>query len=256
MNPADFQFDFVDAPHPSHPAFGVDIFFPPPNYTFWKGVDPSSVEDAHRWLRAYFDAHGTYDAVMCFSQGCALISSFVLHHNNEDPGEPLPFRAAVFICGGIPLQMLADLGLPVSEHAWTINKATGKQLHELAGSAADEIRALIAAGRNTEHKGLWDKTERLQHDVQDRNFPPDASDVFGLDLTRFPDGLKIDMPTVHVYGIKDPRYPASIQLAHFSNPDRRRVFDHGGGHEIPRTTAVSQKIASLLIWLQGELGVI
>jgi hypothetical protein len=61
----------------------------------------------------------------------------------------------------------------------------------------------------------------------------------------------MDIPTVHIYGIKDPRYPASIQLAHFSNENNRKVFDHKGGHEIPRTTIVSQTIAGMVEWL-GE----
>lgn len=190
---------------------------------------------------------------MCFSQGCALISSFIVYHNNETPDEPLPFRGAIFISGGIPLQMLADLGMFIPKKAWAINDATGKQLQEIAGSAGAEIKALMAAGRNSKHKGLWDKTELLQHDIRDQNFTTDPSDVFGLDITRFPEGIKISIPTVHVYGIKDPRYPASVQLAHFSSAERRQVFDHGGGHEIPRTTVVSEKIASLIKWLEQQI---
>jgi hypothetical protein len=31
------------------------------------------------------------------------------------------------------------------------------------------------------------------------------------------------------------------------------VYDHGGGHEIPRTTEVSNRIAELVMELVGEL---
>ena len=199
-----------------------------------------------------------YDAVLCFSQGCAVISSFILHHNNEHPEQSLPFKAAVFICGGIPLDTLSHMGLPVPPAAWEINNATGQQLHKKAGAAGEEIKALMKSGnaRQAMGRGLWDRTDGLIHQVpgnyDPHRLPPSLlqTDVYGLDVTRFPHCLKINIPTVHIYGIKDPRYTSSMQLAHFCAADKRKVYDHGGGHEIPRTTKVSEHIAGLLRWLQ------
>ncbi|KAL2061148.1 hypothetical protein VTL71DRAFT_7421 [Oculimacula yallundae] len=255
LDPSRFTFDFIDAPFPSPPAFGVEVFFPPPNYTFWTGIDPVSVLETHQWLSALFASRAPYDAVMCFSQGCSLISSFILHHNNERPEEALPFKGAIFICGGLPLQILGDLGLPVPERAWDINAKSGKQLAEVAASASGEIEKLLKTKNGTGNlrQGLWDNTDDLSHDVTNRNFPDDPSDVFGLDMEAFPEGLKIGIPTVHLFGIKDPRYPASIQLAHFSRAAKRRTFEHGGGHDIPRTTVVSNQIAELIVWLEEQI---
>lgn len=53
---------------------------------------------------------------------------------------------SVVICGRIPLQMHADLGY-LSNKAWAINNASGKQLNEVAGSAGAEIKALMVTGR-------------------------------------------------------------------------------------------------------------
>ena len=156
------------------------------------------------------------------------------------------------------------MGLPVPRAAWEINKSTGQQLHKKAGAAGEEIKALIKSGkvRQAMNRGLWDGTEGLSHqlpgpggssrnDYDPLRLPPSLQpkNVYGLDYTRFPRCLKIDIPTVHIYGIKDPRYTSSMQLAHFCAEDKRRVFDHGGGHEIPRTTKVSDQIAELLRWL-------
>ncbi|KAI4166337.1 MAG: hypothetical protein LQ342_000227 [Letrouitia transgressa] len=247
ISPDKHTFDFVDAPFDSPPAAGVEAFFKPPNYAFWKGVDPAAVRESHKWLSNLPDRQGPYDALIGFSQGCSLISTFILHHNNENPEEPLPFKAAMFICGGVPLAWIADMGLPVPPEAWAINERTGKELREKAGSAVAEIQAIMEGGLEA-RRGLWDRTDTLEHDPL-AEFPEDRSNVFGLDFEVFPETLRIGIPTVHIYGSKDPRYPASMQLVHFAEEGRRKVYDHGGGHDLPRTTVVSNKVAELVDWM-------
>lgn len=48
---------------------------------------------------------------MCFSQGCDIAASLAIKHQNETPHEPLPFKGVFFICGGLPLYALEDIGL-------------------------------------------------------------------------------------------------------------------------------------------------
>ncbi|KAH7035551.1 uncharacterized protein B0I36DRAFT_93944 [Microdochium trichocladiopsis] len=80
------------------------------------------------------------------------------------------------------------------------------------------------------------------------------ADVYGLDLRPpLPASAKISIPTAHVYGVKDPRYPAAIQLALFCDPACRRVFDTRAGHEIPRDKAVSDEIADMIAWLEDTV---
>ena len=99
--------------------------------------------------------------------------------------------------------------------------------------------------------GLWDEVpaEDLDHDLLEA-LP--SSDVYGLDFNSFPEDQKIKIPTVHIYGAKDPKYVASIQLVHFCDEKRRRTFDHGGGHDVPRLTGVSEGIAELVEWAAEE----
>lgn len=295
-----YTFEFIDAPFPSTPAPGIDALFTQTrNFTWWPSTTPSHIRAAHRWLDEYLATHGPFDALCGFSQGCSLIGSYLLYRavasrqrrhlddSSDDgispppPDSPLPFRAAIFICGGLPLVSLEDLGLPVSAEAWAINDATGKALVAKARRLKE-----LASDLSSIRPGmsLWDDTRDLVHDVgakpgivleqllgpsdlgddvspaarisrgrplqsdeavSDSDSGSETPDVlFGLDFSAFPRDLRIDIPTVHVVGGKDPKFPAGAQLARFCS--HRAVFDHGGGHDIPRTSHVSLRIAELV----------
>ncbi|KAL9012091.1 MAG: hypothetical protein Q9173_003120 [Seirophora scorigena] len=231
----DFSFDFVDGFLPSDPAAGVNLFYPPPYYSFWNDLAIESVRKSHKWLRDLITRNGPYDGVLCFSQGCSLIASFCLYHQAETPRQPLPFKVAIFICGGVPLQVLEDLGLDVSKEAWEVNDKGAKALAEQASA-----EAILTAGLDR-----WTSTEGLN---ASRDAALDPANVFGLDFTKMPKHLRIEVPSVHIYGNKDPRCTASLQLAQFSNPESRKTYDHGGGHDVPRSTIVSESIAQLVEW--------
>ncbi|KAL4914324.1 serine hydrolase-domain-containing protein [Aspergillus aurantiobrunneus] len=249
--PPSYTFDFISAPFPSAPAPGIKAIYPDsPTYTWFREATPSALRDAHRWVAEHARDHGPYEAVMGFSQGCSLIATMALYHSfdrqrtdNAQQYEELPFRAAIFICGGVPLYALQDMGLGagVSDRAETINRTTGALLSGTAGKLASLAADTTQIKRG---EGLWDgnvAAGSLIHDAANR---PRRDDVFGLDFTAFPAWASIAIPTVHVYGCKDPRWPAGIQLAEFCSD--RVEFDHGGGHDIPRTSDVSGRIAELL----------
>lgn len=208
------------------------------HYAWYPKQTAPLIRGAHKWLVDYMDENGPYDAVFCFSQGCALVMSFLLYHARETPLEPLPFRSAIFVCGGVPLPVLDDLDLPVPQRARDVNDQTVRVLKAKAGHLAH-----MAANPDQIQRGvgLWDDKEGLVHDP---TVMPDESDVFGLDFTAMPEDVRIRIPTVQIYGAKDPRWPASLQLAHFC--EHREMYDHGGGHDIPRSTEVSNKIAALI----------
>ena len=169
----------------------------------------------------------------------------VLSHGDIYGEPPLPFSAAIFICGGIPLPALEDMGLPVSTRAHEINQCTGALLNGTAGRLTEFAANLKLIKRGV---SLWDENNGLLvHDPQKR---PARSDVFGLDFTEFPASARISIPTAHIYGSKDPRWPAAIQLAEFC--DDRIEYDHGGGHDIPRSTEVCLKIADIVRQVVGR----
>lgn len=199
----------------------------------------NAVRAAHLWLEEYVEQHGPYDGVCCFSQGCSLIGSYLLYHAKENPGRQLPFRWAVLICGGIPFPVLEDLGLEIPQRAHELNQRTAS-LMRLKSAMLYEFKGLPRG------QGLWDDTADLEHDADEL---PDQTDCFGLDFTKVPGDVRIKIPTVHIVGEKDPRWPAGVQLAYFC--DDRKFYDHGGGHDIPRTTPVSSEIAGLVQAVNG-----
>ena len=239
--PPHYTFDFIDAPHESSPAPGINVLFNSSHYT-WYPVPGTinSIRASHVWLEDYIEAHGPYDAVICFSQGCSVIASYLLYHALEAPSASLPFKAAIFICGGIPLNVLENLGVPVPDRAHEVNDLSGKLLKATAGALNDWAANLDKIKPGV---GLWDNVEGLLHDPARL---PDETDVFGLDFSRIPANLRIKIPTVNVYGAKDPRWPSSLQLAHFCAKEKTKFYDHGGGHDIPRSTQVSLDIAELV----------
>ena len=232
----------MDGPLPSSAAAGIDLFYKPPYYAFWNSTSPENIRAAHSWLLELISRSGPYDGVMMFSQGCALISSLFLYHQAESPQLPLPFKAAIFICGSLPLTVIEDLGLPVSPEAWHISEASRKRLLQQASSAA-----ILQNGRER-----W-TTQGPGTAPVDSQIPDADTKASGLDFRLIPKKLFFRIPTVHIYGGKDPIMPSSMQLAGLCDPARRKVYDHEGGHDIPRNEAVSKSIASLFEWviLQG-----
>ncbi|CAK7275131.1 hypothetical protein SEPCBS119000_006523 [Sporothrix epigloea] len=252
-----FEFDFVDGPLATSPAPGVDKLFDAGSETFawWMTDSPQAIRSAHAWLDDYLAANGPYDVLMGFSQGCLLISSFLMQRARDlgaslpEHRPPLPFRGAIFVCGGLSLAALTSLNVDVPEKAMTIEKDSVKALHAKTRMFQELASQLSQIQRGV---GLWDDTSMLVHDPE-APLPP-AEDVFGMDYSPaggFPEDLYITIPTVHIYGSRDPRYPAALQLAYTCR--QRSMYDHGGGHDIPRTTEVSERIADMIMQLERTI---
>lgn len=205
------------------------MFFAPPYFQHFASSSIADLEIAHEWLLNYVKDHGPYDGVMSFSQGCSLSASFLLFNHARNPLTPPPFKVAIFICGGLPLDCLPVIGIDVPEEARDLNV---RSAYLLAAQASTE--AIIRSGVRRWATGYEESST------------PEKKDVFGFDFEKIPKEKLIPIPTAHIYGSKDPRFPASVTLAHFCVEDTREVFNHGGGHEIPRRTEVSQKIAEIL----------
>lgn len=237
--PSTYTFDFIDAPFPSDPAAGIATFYPPPYYAFWHGTTIAAIRASHKWFLDVLRDRGPYDGVMGFSQGTGLIGSFLLYHANEHPGEALPFKCAVFFCGGVSLNVVADLGVPVPQAARDLDDRSRDALFEKAASVAS-----ARPGDDYWARGM----------VFDASVPVSRDDVYGLDFTRVPGRLLIKIPTVHVWGSKDPRYPSSVQLSQFCEGSLRKTLDHGSGHDIPRTRDCSESVAEAMEWLEMMCG--
>lgn len=222
---------------PSAPAPDIAHFYAPPYFTFWEGNSTASIRASHDWLIRKLARDGPYDGVLLFSQGCGLIASFLLYHQAANPGTPAPFKVAVFICGGLALHVLEDLGVEVGQEAHDWDHQTRIQLQK-----KNNALTVLSLG-----KDRWGSA--MEGDLTfDSSMQVDLQNVFGLNISLLPANLRIRIPNVHIYGSRDPRFPASLQLAHLCDGEVRKVYDHGGGHDIPRSKEVSETIAGLVRW--------
>jgi pimeloyl-ACP methyl ester carboxylesterase len=174
---------------------------------------------------------------MCFSQGCSLASSLLLYNQTQHPKSPPLFKAAMFICGGVPLDVLSSLGIDVTDEARQLDDSSKVALQQMASS-----EAILRDGYDRWRGGF----DPFAADPE--NGTGERKTVFGIDVARIPKEMKIPIPTAHVYGAQDPRFPASVTLAQFCDDAVRRTYDHGGGHEIPRKRDVSETMAELVEW--------
>ncbi|OOQ91704.1 putative EF-hand calcium-binding domain protein [Penicillium brasilianum] len=227
----DIEFDFLDGPYECSAAAGVDLFYDPPYFSWWKGDTVDDVRAAIAQLNEYIAENGPYDAVMMFSQGCVLGSAALLLHQEETPHLPAPFKAAIFICGGPSMPVLEELGFHVSAKARERDVLSRNALTQQAGNSA-----ILAQGAKR-----WTGLESLNGGLSEDELRSEIECPF-----------RIDIPTVHIYGSKDPRYAAAMHLSAICLPERRRTYNHEGGHDIPRSKEVSDSIADLIRWALAE----
>ncbi|KAI1371137.1 serine hydrolase FSH [Hypoxylon crocopeplum] len=241
-----FQFDFIDGPYTCPPPKGLRL-------VLWKaykwmetpGVD--SIRRSVQWLLDHIEKNGPYDCICCFSKSSAVVAALILYHAREvasGSDKPLPFKSAIFINGSIEYSVLEDLGLPISEEAREIHSKTEDMVKAKVDAMSNLASSLVKPN------GLWEDTSQLLHDP--KALPPPSS-CFGLDMTVFPPELVINIPTVHMYGGKDPICPSSIQLAYLCDPKKRVLYDHQGGHDVPRTPEVVADMVAMFKRLRRDI---
>ncbi|KAL3460799.1 serine hydrolase FSH [Aspergillus heterothallicus] len=272
------DFDFLDGQYPCAPAPGIDLFYPPPYYSYIEDTPPpngttavasysiEAIKNTHEWLAAILAERGPYDLVLTFSQGAALAASMLLMHevnqaqltaldrvvsnSSSDSSDSInqiapPFKSAIFICGGAPIPVLEYIGF----HIPYATKARDLASRAALASMADSASILTMGSSRWTGFAPSVSTSFSTSPFDTHNLPSGFTFNKEEELRREMCGpVQIGIPTVHIYGERDPRYVAGIQLSEVCVKARRKVYNHGGGHEIPRFEAVSGAIADLVRW--------
>ena len=260
LDAGEHTYHFLDAPHLSHAGPGVSPFFDGPFYAWWTNETTTDVRVATKKLLQELQAQQPhYDAVLCFSQGCSLLASLIFYYQAEFPEEPLPFRSVIFICGGVPLYVL-DTWIEISAQARATDMHNIQQVHAASRDAPKKVAAYMTSGVR---QRMWDRPTALWDGQDDSKAPSygipslNTANVFGLNLSVLPSNLRIKIPSLHIYGHKDPICTCSLQLAMMSNAENRLVYNHGGGHEIPFKGHVAKDIANAIEqldkWLDDDV---
>ncbi|KAI5194187.1 hypothetical protein E4T38_09680 [Aureobasidium subglaciale] len=254
----DVTFDFVNAPFRSEPAPPVDHFYPGPFFSFYTSSTTRSLGASHAWLLDLIERQGPYDGVIGFSQGCALVGSLLLRVQRVHADQALHksswpealFKFAIFICGGLPLSFLEQQGYNVSEEAKILDEQSAQALTRQASwSAFLEKGTARWKNDNTDEKVTFDRNSCVVSSVGQLLV---STTISGLDCDQMVPEHLIQIPTVHIYGARDPRMLASLQLARFCRSDRRKVYGHSGGHDLPKNKEENGTMARLSIWALRE----
>ncbi|KAI2472751.1 serine hydrolase FSH [Annulohypoxylon bovei var. microspora] len=220
----DISFHFVNGPLQCSNSLAEDLLLPELLcYKFYETEEVKDIRKAGEWLAIKLDKDGPYDGVVAFSQGAAVVSSFLLYRQWYDHELPPAFKFAIFISGSISLKVLKDLGVPVS----------------------NEAESAVSQAMLRHDQGLGPLSA---HVTRARRAVFDSDDCFGLNLNRLPLELKIRIPTVHIWGEKDPLFPTSIQLAGLCDPYIRKIHTHPEGNEIPQGENELAQIVPLIEW--------
>ncbi|KZF19814.1 hypothetical protein L228DRAFT_250240 [Xylona heveae TC161] len=228
--PPHYTWDFVEGEHECPPADNVDQIFAAPYLCYYNLPSIDNVREAHESLREIVHEEGPFDAVMGFSQGAALAASFLLHHQIEHPYIPPPFRLAIFVCASLPFSISPNHGLDVTDYYAATGDTTAADLDYLKS---------------------FTKYDGLQSDFTGTAELGKDETAFGPRIFRFHphlDEIRIEIPTVHVYGRQDHYYAQSKYLVELceSIDDRVFTYEHPFGHLVPKSKEATTGIAKVV----------
>ncbi|KAJ5173756.1 Serine hydrolase FSH [Penicillium coprophilum] len=207
--PTECDFIFPNAPWTCDPFPGVANIHEGPYLAWIRTPFTEQVVHAHTYLQKYLS--DPIDLVIGFSQGAALAASLMLH--SELAGQPSPFKAAMLICSTLPSTCSPEYGIDVRDYFGITGPPTGRP------------KVLPDESLVVRHKYFL-QTEK----ILDPNRPV-YYNLFHADV----DTVRIRIPTAHIYGRRDILWRqqslAMIQLCE----GKVYRFEHGGGHEVPRS---------------------
>ncbi|KAK4166345.1 serine hydrolase-domain-containing protein [Cladorrhinum sp. PSN259] len=243
-----------------------------PKLCYYHTPSTHQIDKGHRylWNQLLFD--GPFDVILGFGQGAALAASFLLHEQLEE-NYGSQFKSAVLICPSSPFSKCLEVGYnargmfglessvldnilnrPVDipedlfatedqkacpEHETTWRKETAEiepEKAEIAGTTYNvgeppckmegHLRCL-----NSREKYITDEKEEVDRE-QDRTF----YQLFHCKAD--PSFKKVQIPTAHILGKKDPWYKHGSEMLSLFNRDNFHVtvqFD--AGHEVSEEDA-------------------
>jgi len=131
------------------------------------------------------------------------------------------FQAAVFIGSPVPFSKRTDVGIDARSYFGVdpnppnpFGRPTTVPAHLVTDPAYLRNPAQLDVS--------GDDAEATLEGVQYQMFHPST------------DTVRLGIPTGHVYGSRDKWFPHSKDLAALCRGDVRTVFQHCGGHEVPR----------------------
>ena len=237
-------------------VLGIAEIYTGPYIAFFAHPTPEQVAEAFELVNEVIEEDGPFDGVMGFSQGASLAASLILQRQLDHPSKAPQFRFAIFICGL----------LPFSPNREFHEELYGSLRDQAASASIAELDEKASLTRNAFNNDIeW--TSAVSEAITKRPSAAVAQQAIamfeslkGNSRQSIPkawhplwDTSRIDMPTAHIIGAKDPWMPQSLLLKDFCVESQSRMYDHRGGHEVPRSETVARGIADCILWAADKV---
>ncbi|KAK4868618.1 hypothetical protein LT330_006820 [Penicillium expansum] len=247
-----WEFHYLSGEVDCPPAPGIEKVFPGPFACYNRLFDPGSQLDSYALIEETLHTYGPFDGAFGFSQGAALIVSYLLERRAAYPDESLPFRFLILCSPVVPLAGNAEychriLGCLSRDNESRIRSCQDTQISDLPE------RARIAMTMLTD---ILDASTTITQEPRrfylDRELPDVPCALHpDLCLTRLP------VATLHVRGTTDAKalWNCGFLIQSFFDSPKLRVFEHKSGHDIPRSGPEVRQMLCAMEWIiaQSEL---
>lgn len=231
-------------------------FIPGRHLAYWDAWSADGIQAANELMEETLAEHGPFDGALAYSQGGAFVLGYCLQHLIDRPGVPLPFKFVCFF--GTAAALSADPEYKTKEIMAALNQLTDEEkdeLHEgfISRKGHKDPREFSVIKENKvqgkEREIFIALIDMVQASLGARNFfgidesdETNAIDDDSYNLEDFPRFFnavyttqKINIPTVHVRGLRDD--PAPLKLAELAqemcDPTMTQLVRYDGVHEIP-----------------------
>jgi hypothetical protein len=276
----------MDAQFEGPAAPGVAEVFPGPYFVWHKDYDPRSVEKVHEYLQSVLEEDGPYDGIIGFSEGAALVASYLLAREYratlgeviDDPEHDI--KLAVFFNGVKPYSPSEQIGHNATHEFQTelrrhslflkgqiADRRKSSISKEELSVAAERRQSLLSQRRNSiiawKNSGVPTRkdstTSTVVDDLDDEKGQSKVwnslfSPVFCFDPDTFSSTIQI--PTLHIIGAKDQFRDYSKELTSFCDREQMEIAVLDVGHEIPRSSPALDQLAQAfeLIVMMASVG--
>lgn len=230
---------------------GIAEVYSSPYIAFFAHPTPQHVAEAFELVNEIIDEDGPFDGIMGFSQGASLAASLLLQRQLDHPSKPPQFQFAIFICGLLPFSPHPDFHKELYDdfrhQAANAPRASPNEKITLVRSAFNNdiewMSAVSSAITKRPSAAVAQQVIAMFESLKgnSRQSMPTAWHPLW-------DAPRIDIPTAHIIGAKDSWMPQSLLLKELCVEGQSRLFDHRGGHEVPRSETVAKGIADCIVW--------
>ncbi|KAI4242033.1 MAG: hypothetical protein L6R40_004260 [Gallowayella cf. fulva] len=230
--PLDYEWIFIDGPAECDAAPGVAAFYEPPYLCWYTSPTTAKMDSAHKLISSVIERDGPFDAVMGFSQGAALAASAILRHQIQHPNRPPLFNMGIFICSPMPFSQSLDFGVDARKYF-----GLGGLLRPSRPGCPTTVPEYLIT--DPAYLKGEDELDDSSSGSDDESLPVrrTSPSIFYQMYHSTVDTVRIKIPTVHVYGRRDKWRLHSKDLVKLCPKNLATVYEHDGGHEIPKSAS-------------------